>query len=66
MSAKFNLAPPSVVLMRTEEKIVLSTKSNDAVSNTDNKFGCSAHDVKKTLVMGVVSLHLKNGVAMRV
>ena len=66
MSAKFDLAPPSVVLMRTEEKIVLATKSNDAVSNTANKFGYSAHDVKKRLVMGVASLHLKNGVATRV
>ena len=60
MSAKFNLAAPSIVLMRTEERIVLSTKNNDAISNTANKFGCSARDIKKRLVMEVVSLHLKN------
>ena len=66
MSTKLNLAPPSVIIMRMEERVVLSTKNNDAISNTANKFGCSAHDVKKKLVMGVVSLHLKNGVTMRV
>ena len=66
MSTKFNLAAPSIVLMRTEERVVLSIKKNDATSNTANKFGYSAHDVKKRLVMGVASLHLKNGVATRV
>ena len=66
MSAKFNLAAPSIALMRIEERIVLSTKNNDSISNTANKFGCSTHDVKKRMVMGVVSLHLKNGVTTRV
>ena len=66
MSAKFNLAAPSIVLMRTEDRIALSTKNNDAISNTANNFGYSAHNIKKRLVMEVVSLHLKNCVTMRV
>ena len=64
MSSKFNLAAPSIVLTRTEEKILLLTKNNDATINTAIFFGCSAHDVKKRLMMGVVSLHLKNYVTM--
>ena len=59
MSSKFNLAAPSIVLMRTEERIVLLTKNNDDISKTARKFGSSARDVKKRLVMGVHSLHLK-------
>ena len=66
MSAEFNLATPSIVLMRTEERIVLVTKNNDDISNTISKFGCSARDVKKRLVMEVTSLYLLNGVTMRV
>ena len=62
MSSKFNLAAPLIVLMRIEERIVLSMTNNHATSNTANKFGCSAHDNKKRLVMGIFSLHLKNHV----
>ena len=64
MCSKFNLAGPSIALMRTEEIIVLSIKNNDATINTTNKFGYSAHDVKKRLMMGVVSLHLKKYVTV--